>query len=150
MKGMIVLAVLSAIISLLPLISTGLGIAGGFISLILIIPFVFLGIKRSHDAGKSGWMVLTHILLAIGISVALTFILQAVGMMPSDEAVNAAAESGDLSAVMEASAKMAKASAIPSAISSVVGTLLTAYLVNMFNKSDPGDNQFGPATVGDS
>lgn len=147
MKGMIVLAVISGIIAIVPLISPGLAMVLGIVSLVLIIPFIFLGIKRSHDAGKSGWMVLTHIALAIGVSVAITFILQAIGLGPSAEieaAVAAAGASGDLGEVMRLSGDMAKETAIPSAISSLVGTLISAYLVNMFNKQDAGDNQFGP------
>lgn len=150
MKGMLVLAVISAIISLIPLVSTGLGVAASFIGLVLIIPFIFLGIKRSHDAGRSGWMVLTHIVIAIIVSVALSYLLQMVGMAPDDAAVKAAGESGDLAAVMEATGELAKASAIPSAVTSLIGTAIIAFLVNMFNKSDAGDNQYGPATHGDS
>lgn len=119
----------------------------GLLSIILIIPFIFLGIKRSHDAGKSGWMVLTHLLLVIGVSVAITYILQALGMGPSAEAeaaVTAAGETGDLGEVMRLSGELAKETAIPSAISSLVGTAISAYLINMFNKQDAGDNQFGP------
>lgn len=146
-KGMIILAVISAIISIIPLFSPGLAMVLGLLSIILIIPFIFLGIKRSHDAGKSGWMVLTHLLLVIGVSVAITYILQALGMGPSAEAeaaVTAAGETGDLGEVMRLSGELAKETAIPSAISSLVGTAISAYLINMFNKQDAGDNQFGP------
>ena len=147
MKGMIVLAVISAVISLVPLFSPGLAMILGIVSILLIIPFIFLGIKRSHDAGKSGWMVLTHILLYFGVASALAFLLQAIGMGPSPEieaAVNAAGEAGDLGEVMRLSGEMAQDQAIPSAVSSLVGTLISAFLVNMFNKQDAGDNQFGP------
>ncbi|GLQ22079.1 DUF805 domain-containing protein [Algimonas porphyrae] len=147
MKGMIVLAVISAIISLIPMFSPSLGMILGFVSLILIIPFIFLGIKRSHDAGKSGWMVLTHILLYIGVAVALGFLLQAIGMGPSAEAeaaIEAASESADLGEVMRLSGELAQDQALPSAVASLVGTLVSAFLVNMFNKQDPGDNQYGP------
>ena len=150
MKGMIVLAVISAILSLVPMFSPGLAIILGFVSLILIIPFIFLGIKRSHDAGKSGWMVLTHILLYIGVAVALTFILQALGLGPSDEikaAIEAASESGDLGEVMRLSGEQAQDQALPSAVVGLIGTLVSAYLINMFNKQDSGDNQFGPVPV---
>lgn len=147
MKGMIILAVISAIISIVPMFSPGLAMILGFASLILIIPFIFLGIKRSHDAGKSGWMVLTHILLYIGVSVALVFVLQALGMGPSAEAeaaIEAAGEAADLGEVMRLSGELAQEQALPSAVSSLVGTLVSAFLVNMFNKQDSGDNQFGP------
>ena len=147
MKGMIILAVISAIISIVPLFSAGLAVILSFVSILLIIPFVFLGIKRSHDAGKSGWMVLLHLLLYIGVAVALTMILQAVGIGPSEEAqaaIDAAAEAGDLGETMRLSGELAQEQAIPSAISSIVGTLISAFLINMFNKQDPGDNQYGP------
>lgn len=147
MKGMIILAVISAVINLVPLVSPGAAMVLGLLSLILIIPFLFLGIKRSHDAGKSGWMVLTHLALFIGVAVALTYILQALGMGPSPEmeaAVTAAGETGDLGEVMRLTGELAKETAIPSAISSLVGTVVSAYLVNMLNKQDTGDNQFGP------
>ncbi len=150
MKGIIVLAVISAILSLVPMFRPGLAIILGFVSLILIIPFIFLGIKRSHDAGKSGWMVLTHILLYIGVAVALTFILQALGLGPSDEikaAIEAASESGDLGEVMRLSGEQAQDQALPSAAVGLIGTLVSAYLINMFNKQDSGDNQFGPVPV---
>lgn len=148
MKGMIVLAVISTVINLVPLVSPGAAMILGIVSLVLIIPYIFLGIKRSHDAGKSGWMVLTHIALYFGVAVALTYILQAVGLGPSAEmeaAVTAAGETGDLGEVMRLAGELAKETAIPSAIASLVGTLISAYLVNMFNKQDAGDNQFGPA-----
>ena len=147
MKGMIVLAVISAVINIIPLISPGLAMILGFLSIVLIIPFLFLGIKRSHDAGKSGWMVLTHLALFIGVAVALSFVLKALGLGPSPEmeaAVTAAGESGDLGEVMRLSGELARESAIPSAISGIIGTLISAYFINMFNKQDAGDNQFGP------
>lgn len=147
MKGMIVLAVINAIITLVPLVNASLAMILGFASLILIIPFIFLGIKRSHDAGKSGWMVLLHILIFIIVAAVLYFAMQAIGMGPSEEmqeAVNAAGESGDLGEVMRLSGEMAKESAIPSAISGIIGTLASAYIINMMNKQDPGDNQYGP------
>ena len=147
MKGMIVLAVLNAVISLVPLINPGLAMILSVVALILLMPFIFLGIKRSHDAGKSGWMVLTHILLFFGVGAALSFLLQTIGMGPSpeiEEAMNAAAEAGDMGEVMRMTGEMAKDQAIPGAVSSLVGTVISAYLVNMFNKQDDGDNQFGP------
>ncbi|MGB3456829.1 MAG: DUF805 domain-containing protein [Litorimonas sp.] len=147
MKGMIVLAVISAVISIIPLVSPGLGVILGFVSLILIIPFIFLGIKRSHDAGKSGWMVLTHILLYIGVATAVYFIMQALGLGvdPTLQAsMDEAAAAGDMGAVMEMTGQVAQASAIPSAISTLVTTVASAFLINMLNKQDMGDNQFGP------
>ncbi|MGB6228994.1 MAG: DUF805 domain-containing protein [Litorimonas sp.] len=150
MKGMIVLAIISAVITLVPLISPGLAMILSFVSLILIIPFVFLGIKRSHDAGKSGWMVLTHILLYAGVAAVLYFIMNALGMgvdPAMEAAMNEAAAEGDMGTVVEMTGDLARATAIPSAISGVIGTLASAFLINMFNKQDMGDNQYGPVPV---
>lgn len=151
-KGMMIIAVISALINLLLFVSVGLAMVVSLIGLVLLIPLVFLGIKRSHDAGKSGWMVLTHLLLYFGVSFALSFILQnvlGIGAVDQD-AINAAAESGDLSAIMDAAGAAAKAAAIPGAISGLVATAASAFLINMLNPSDPGANQYGPATLGDS
>ena len=147
MKGMLVLAAISVVISLVPLVSPGLALILSFASLILFIPFIFLGIKRSHDAGKSGWMVLTHILLFMGVGAAIGFLLQTIGMGPSAEieaSMTAAGEAGDMGEVMRLTGELAKDQAIPSAISSIVGYVVAAFLINMFNKQDDGDNQFGP------
>jgi hypothetical protein len=61
-----------------------------------------------------------------------------------EAAVTAAGESGDLGEVMRLAGELAKETALPSAIGSLVGTLISAYLINMFNKQDAGDNQYGP------
>ena len=62
------------------------------------------------------------------------------------KAVTAAAESGDLSAVMEVSKDLAKKTAIPSAIAGLVGSFVAAFVINMLNKADSHENQFGPAS----
>lgn len=147
LKGMGVLAIIGAIISLLPLVSVGIGMAAGFIALLLYIPAIFMGIKRSHDSGKSGWFVLVMIVIGFVVSLVLSMLLMPLvfsGMAADQAAVNAAAESGDMAAVMELAGEMAKSTAIPSAVSTFVATLLTAFLFNLVTKQDGGDNQFGP------
>ncbi|WP_298918423.1 DUF805 domain-containing protein [uncultured Algimonas sp.] len=147
-KGVMILGVISALASLL-------GLTGAFamtfvilgILLVLLVSFVMLGIKRSHDAGKTGWMVLTHILLYLGVSTALDFILKAVGLGPDPELqarVMEAQQSQDVTASMELTGEALQAAAIPGAISSIIGAVIVAYLINMFNKQDLGDNQYGP------
>jgi len=152
-KGMMIIAVISAAINLLLFISVGLAMIVSLIGIVLLIPFIFLGIKRSHDAGKSGWMVLTHLLLYFGVSAVLAFIFNMIGFGVGEvdqAAINAAAESGDLGAVMDVAGASAKAAALPGAISGLIATAVSAFLVNMLNPSDPGANQYGPATLGDS
>ncbi len=159
MKGMMVLAVIGAIISLTGLISFQISQLLGFASFLMIIPLFFLLIKRSHDAGRSGWMSIVWFILWVVVFIILAMVMGAV--MPSaaeaelKEAMEAAAAGGSgLGEIMAITKEMgpavAKQSAIPSAISGLVGTGIAAFLINMLNKSDNHDNQFGPATTGDS
>jgi len=53
MKGMIILAVIGAVISLTGLINFQISQILGFVSFLLVIPLFFLLIKRTHDAGRS-------------------------------------------------------------------------------------------------
>lgn len=143
MKGIIIIATVGLVLSLLPLLSPMLGMVG-IIGLVTFYIFIALGIKRSHDAGKSGWMVLVHILLSIIIGVAVAFIVGMITGVSLGE-VFSSAFSGDVEAAEAAAAAFeAPGYLIPSAIGSFIGTLITGYVINMMNKQDPGDNQFGP------
>ncbi|MEP3889602.1 MAG: DUF805 domain-containing protein [Hellea sp.] len=149
-KGIMILAVISAIISLTPLVNMGLAMILGFASFILLVPFFMLNIKRAHDAGKSGWMSLLHLLIYIILGVVLSVLVGKFfsgGVDP--EAVQAAAEaaaaSGDIAGVMNAAAGPAKAQAIPGAIGGLIIAYVFAMIVNMINKRDEHENQYGPA-----
>ena len=151
MKGMIILGVISAVIALLPYLSVGLAMIANLIGLVLIIPLIFMSIKRAHDAGKSGWLSILAIVIMFGVSIVLGLLLTplfagAAGAADT-AAMEAAAESGDLGAVMDAAGAVARATAIPSAIASLIGYAATAFLFNMFNKQDMGDNQYGPVPM---
>lgn len=143
MKGIIIIAVIGAVIGILPILSPALG-ALGVVGLVTFYIFIALGIKRSHDAGKSGWMVLTHILLSIGVSVVTVVIVGIItGLSLGD--LFSTAMSGDQDAAEAAAAAFeAPGYLIPATIVSFIGQIVTGYLINMFNKQDPGDNQFGP------
>ena len=138
MRGMIILAVVATVIALLPLVSVALGTIAGLLGFVLFYCVIALGIKRSHDAGKSGWWVITHILLFFLVSTVLTWILLTAfgldmgGMFQS-------AVGGDISAVEE----FTQASIIPSAIATLLSYPVTAFLVNMLNPHDPTPNQYG-------
>jgi uncharacterized membrane protein YhaH (DUF805 family) len=143
MKGIIIIAIINAVLGVLPLLSpalTALGIAG----LVTFYIFIALGIKRSHDAGKSGWMVIFQLLLWIGVGTVIVII---VGKITGVSIGNifSTALSGDIEATEAATAAVeAPGYVIPSVIGGFVGQLVTGYLINMFNKQDAGDNQFGP------
>lgn len=144
-KGIMILAVISAVITLLPMVSMSLAMVGGLVSLVLLYPLFCLLIKRSHDSGKSGWMSIVWFILFAIIMVALSQVVTMVFGGDVQEAVKAAAESGDLAAVMEVSQGLAKKTAIPSAIAGLVGSFIAAFVINMLNKSDGHENQYGPA-----
>ncbi|GHB02963.1 hypothetical protein GCM10009069_27180 [Algimonas arctica] len=144
MKGIIIIAVIGAVFSLLTLVSAVFGAIGSAVGLLTFYIFIALGIKRSHDAGKSGWMVLTHILLSWGVLAVVMYILGMVtGISLSD--IFSAALSGDQEAMnaFEASTQTV-GYVIPATILGMISPIVTGFLVNMFNKQDTGDNQFGP------
>ncbi len=144
LKGMLIIGAISAVVNLLLFVNVALAVVISILGLVFYVVVIMMGIKRSHDAGKSGWMSITHLLLLFGISAVLGFVLTAIGMGVDDAAITAAGESGDLSAIMEATGDAMKAAAIPGAISSFLTFAVTGFLVNMFNKQDMGDNQYGP------
>ena len=150
MRGMLIIGAIAAALNLVLLVSPALGMILGIIGLVFYVCLIMMGIKRSHDAGKSGWMSVTHLLLFFGVSAALGLLLNAIGMGVSEAdeaALQAAGETGDLGAVMELTGQIAQATAIPSAITTFLAFAITAFLVNMFNKQDMGDNQYGPVPV---
>ncbi|MEM7729713.1 MAG: DUF805 domain-containing protein [Pseudomonadota bacterium] len=146
MKGIIVIAIIGAILGVLPLLSPAFG-ALGIVGFVTFYIFIALGIKRSHDAGKSGWMVLTHILLSFGVGAVALFLVGLVtGVSLGD--VFGAAFSGDIDAA-EAAAETVEGPmyVIASVVLGFIGQLVTGFLVNMFNPQDAGDNQWGPVPV---
>ena len=153
-KGMMILAGISAVISLLGLVSFQLSQILGFVAILLIIPLFFLLVKRSHDAGKSGWMSIVWFILWILVFVALGMLVNTI--MPSAAQVeletaleSLVLEGGGLGDIMALTKEMgpaiAKQTAIPSAIAGLVATAIAAFLINMLNKHDDHENQYGPA-----
>ena len=142
MRGMIIIAVISALLSLLNLISVSLAVIGGLVGLVLIYCFFALGIKRSHDAGKSGWLSITHFLLLMLVSVAVIYVVGLLfGRSFEDLLGLGAATTGDVAAE-------ARANALPGAIGQFLTYPITAFLVNMLNPHDPTPNQYGTIVDG--
>lgn len=156
LKGIGILAVIGAVITALPAISFELGSTLSLASIILLVPMFFLVIKRLHDAGKSGWLSILFIIL-IGI---IAFVLQSVAQnMTGGDAMaelkaatdELAKSGGSLNEIMSASAQLAaeygptiaKKTAIPSAIAGFIGTMLSAFLINLILKQDGHENQYG-------
>lgn len=149
MKGIIILAIIGFLLNFVVLLGP-IGSVLGFLGIVLFYCFIALGIKRSHDAGKSGWMVITHILLAWGVGAVMGFIAAKITGV-SVGGMFSAAMSQDLEAIEAIEESMKSMSYLLTAGAlGAVGYVVSGYLINMFNKSDQHDNQFGPATTGDS
>ncbi|MBL4871230.1 MAG: DUF805 domain-containing protein [Robiginitomaculum sp.] len=153
MRGVIILIVISAVLTLLPLISPALGMLG-ILGIIMIWCWIVLYVKRFHDAGKSGWLTVGVIVVMIVLSMIMSSVITTMfaGDMQAEiqKAATEAAESGDFGSIlkgsMEAGSAMAKKVAIPSAIGSAVLSYVVAMAVNKFFPHDEGENQYGPAT----
>ena len=140
MRGMIIVAVISALLALLPLVSSALATIGSLVGFVFLYVFFALGIKRSHDAGKSGWMSITHFLLYLLVSTIVTFVIFSVfGISLGDFFASIFSGSTDVAAIEE----FTEASTIPGAIATLISYPLNAFLVNMLNPHDPTPNQYG-------
>ena len=155
MKGMMVLAILAAIFSLTGLISFSLSQILGFASFLLVIPLFFLLVKRSHDSGKSGWMSIVWFILWLVIWLIMATIMNKIMPAAAEADLKAAmegviADGGGLGEIVsitkEFGPTIAKQTAIPSALAGLIGTGAAAFLINMFNKRDDHENQYGPAS----
>ena len=155
MKGMMILAAISAVFSLSGLVSFPLSQALGLAAFLLLIPLFFLLIKRSHDAGKSGWMSIVWFILWVIALIIVSMIMSAIIPSAAEAELKTAMESamlegGGLGEIMgltkELGPQIAKQTAIPSAVGGLIATGLAAFLINMFNKRDDHENQYGPAT----
>ena len=105
-KGIMILALISAVITIIPMFSYSLGTMLGLVSIVLLFPLFCLLIKRSHDAGKSGWMSIVWFIIYLIIIGVISYIAQKLTMgdlgTQMEEASRAAAEEGgyDLDAIL--------------------------------------------------
>ena len=126
----------------------------GFVSIIFIWPWIAVHAKRFHDAGKTGWLTLAMIVLAIVLSALAGMVLPAlfgvdVGAMQREmeENMQDYLSSNDPGAamayVMEESKRMSQAQLLPSILSTAIVTGVVGFVMSLF-KTDPNDNQYGP------
>ena len=134
-----ILIAIGAILTLLPLASASPSLmALSFVSLLLIYPWVVIWVKRLHDAGKSGWMFLVVLVLYLIASYASSLFISA-QFAPAQAPV---ANPNDLSAMMAGMAAQMRATALPSAIVSVVISLAFVFAGNALLRSDPAPNAY--------
>lgn len=149
MKGVMVLVILGFILAGLPALGPALG-ALSVVGIVLYWCWIVLWIKRYHDGGKSGWMCLIPIVVFLIIGGIVGYFLTS--MFTDPEAAAAAAEaaaSGDLAAVFQSALSgggVTKTGILVVGVASAVVSYVIAMVFNGMIKSDPHDNQFGPAT----
>ena len=112
-------------------------VIGQLVSIALIFPWVCLYAKRLHDMGKTGWLML----VPMGVAIVCTIIVLMVGGMAM---IGAGAAGTDAAAGGAAMAGVGMAALV----------LLAAFVVNIaflfwvgLSAGDPGDNRFGPPPV---
>lgn len=153
--------ILFAISAALSLISAFVSPFIGFLGILFIWPWIAVHVKRFHDSGKSGWMTILMVVLAIVVSFVLAMFLPAlfgidqVAMQEEmQREIEQAASSGNpaaaMSVAMEASKKAAQAQLIPSILSTLIVTGVVGAVMGATNKTDPNDNQYGPGPAGAS
>ncbi|MEP6344012.1 MAG: DUF805 domain-containing protein [Maricaulaceae bacterium] len=151
LKGMAIIGIISTLIAIVPAFNFSLGKALGLVAFLLYIPAFFLLIKRSHDGGKSGWMSIVWFILLVVLTIAVAIFVQnktgGVPLADMNELLKAAREEGDFKIMREIAKEYAPAisknSAIPMSIASFVAWMFGAFLINLFLKQDPNENQFG-------
>lgn len=156
LKGVGILAAIGAVITVIPMFSYQLGGILSLVSLVLLVPLFMLLIKRLHDSGKSGWLSILFLILIVIIATVLQSVASSMfggsAMAEMKAATEELATSGaGFSEIMVATGELAetygpaiaKSTAIPSAISGFVGTMLGAFLVNLILKQDAHENQYG-------
>lgn len=156
LKGIAILAGISAVITIIPMFSYQLGGILSLVSIVLLIPLFMLLIKRLHDSGKSGWLSILFLILIVIIATILQSIASSMfGGSAMDEMKSASEEiatsGAGLAEMMAATAELAetygpaiaKSTAIPSAIAGFIGTMAGAFVVNLILKQDAHENQYG-------
>ncbi len=145
-QAAITLIAISFILNVLPLLSFGLAAILGLVGIILIWPWICIWIKRLHDAGKSGWMLLLILLVMIILSmIASQVVNMIVGVDQAalqEAAMNA---DGGIMGMFSAVQTASKALILPNAISGAIVGLVIVFGANKLLKSDPEENQYGPA-----
>ncbi len=118
----------------------------GIIGIVLLYPFICVYVKRFHDAGKSGWLVLlvilAYIILGFIGGMVLSFTLG--GDLTAQ--VMEAAQSGDQAQIQALQMQMTQTLLIPSIILNAVIALGVAFVVANL-RSDPETNKYGPPTT---
>jgi uncharacterized membrane protein YhaH (DUF805 family) len=133
----------------------------GFASLLFIWPWIAVHVKRFHDSGKTGWITIAIVVLAMIVSMILGIFLpglfgvdQLALSQDMQQEIERASSGGDpsaaIGAAMDASKRVAQAQLLPSLVSTALVTGIVGAVMGAINKTDPNDNQYGPGPGGAS
>jgi len=148
--GLILVGV-SFVLALAPVVLPfGLTMLLGFLSLILIYPWVCLWSKRLHDAGQSGWLAAAAIVVWIILNYIMGQIVSTLFAPDAAQMMLAAQETGNPQAILQATQEMTRMSAIPSAIGGLIVGAGMVFGGSRLLKSDPEENRYGPPTGGEA
>ncbi len=118
-----------------------LTVLAGFV---LLWPWICLWVKRLHDAGKSGWMLLLVIFVMIVLSMISSFIVRLFVKINPADVQAAMANAHGFAEMMKAGMAANKPLMLPNAIAGVIVQLIVVLGGNAVLKSDPEENHYGP------
>ena len=150
LKGAIIIGVIGALLCLTGFLNVMIFAFAIILACLLVIPFILMGIKRAHDAGKSGWFNLVYVVIGLVVYFALTFVLTLIGLAPSTAEQLASQErleevqgSGDIAEVMAVMNDVMGPLIIPTALVFLLTPVIAAFVANLISKQDPHENQYG-------
>ncbi len=147
MRAAILLIIINFVFAVLPLLSATFYFLAAPVGLLLFWALFCTWARRLHDAGKSAWMFLLVLLVYIIIgSLTTKLIYMLTGFDPVAAQAAAAAKGTDFMAIMKASVGTTRPIALPIAITGAVTSYIIFFVGNRVLKSDPEENQYGPAT----
>lgn len=156
LKGIGILAIISALIGLVQLVNFKLAGVLAMASIVLLVPLFMLVIKRLHDSGKSGWLSILFVILIGIIGVIFSGVIGGFGAGEATHAIEAGLEElmasgASLGQIAMASQELtleygqaaAKETALLSSVGGFIGTMLSAFLINLVLKQDDHENEYG-------
>lgn len=158
-RGVLILFVISALLSVA---SAYVSVMISFLGILFVWPWIAVHVKRFHDAGKTGWLTIAMVVLAIVVSAIASMVLtpllggdvEALQAEMTDEIMNIGDDAAAMMQVtMEYTKKISQAQLIPSILSTGIVTGVVGVVMGLF-KSDPAPNQYdiggGGPTMTDS
>lgn len=146
-SGALVLIVISFVFALMPLVASGTALMAvssitTLIGLVMIWCWIALWVKRLHQGGITGWMV---VLLGFGWFVVNMIVGTVITVVFAPDLMGAAPEGDGFMDIMQQSIEASQALAVPNAVAGALVSLAFVFIVNAALPSQDGENQYGPA-----